>query len=327
MKKRPVVSIIIPVYNGEKYLDICFKSILNQDYKNIEVIVVNDDSTDGSLKILQKYKKKYSNFVIINQKNTGQAIARNNGIKKATGDYLTFLDQDDYLDNDYISTLVNSIEDNDILITGYKRVDVNGKILYEKKPKKCEWSKFKYCASWSKLYKTSIIRGNNIEFGKYKIGEDVYFLLQACSKTKKVKVLTYAGYNNLQNLESVPNNINKKKDNNKLMPILNDMVKNIDFSNFDQNLVNYFFLKTTIHYIYNQRKNSTLNEYKELFNEYWDWLEKYYKKNNAKIKVTINNDEETKINLLINLFIICKKVGCIKFLLWLIKKFTPETNK
>lgn len=324
---KPTVSIIIPVYNGEKYLDTCLKSVLKQDYKEIEVILVNDESKDNSLKKLKEYQKKYKNIKVLNQKNTGQAIARNNGIKKATGEYLTFLDQDDYLDSNYISTLVNAIKDNDILITGYKRVSKEKEVLYEKKPKDCEWSKFKYCASWSKLYKTNIIKKNKIEFGKYKIGEDVYFLLQACSKTKKVKVLTYAGYNNLQNLESVSNNINKKKDNNKLMPMLNDMVKNIDFSNFDQNLVNYFFLKTTIHYIYNQRKNSTLSEYNELFNEYWDWLEKYYKKNNAKIKVTINNDEETKINLLINLFIICKKIGCIKFLLWLIKKFTPETNK
>lgn len=327
MKKRPVVSIIIPIYNGEKYLDICFKSILNQEYKNIEVIVVNDDSTDGSLKILQKYKKKYSNFVIINQKNTGQAIARNNGIKKATGDYLTFLDQDDYLDVDYISTLVNSIEDNDILITGYKRVDVNGKILYEKKPKKCEWSKFKYCASWSKLYKTSIIRDNNIEFGKYKIGEDVYFLLQACSQTDKVKTLTYAGYNNLQNLQSVSNNINKKKGNNKLMPMLDDMVENINFSKFDQKLVNYFFLKTIVHYIYNQRRNSTLAEYVELFHKYWHWLYDYYYMNGYKIKLIINQEEELKINILVNLFIIFQKIGCIKFLLFMLKKFSPKINK
>ena len=327
MKKQPTVSIIIPVYNGEKYLDNCLASVFQQDYKKIEIIAINDESKDNSLQKLEEYQKKHSNIKIINQTNTGQAIARNNGIKNSTGDYITFLDQDDYLDNNYISTLVNSINDADILITGYKRVSPTGEVLYEKIPKNCEWSKFKYCASWSKLYKTKMIKKNKIEFGKYKIGEDVYFLLQACSKTSSVKIMSYAGYNNLQNLQSVSNNINKKKNNNKLMPMLNDMVKNIDFSNFDQNLVNYFFLKTAIHYIYNQRKNSTLNEYKELFNEYWNWLAKYYKKNNSTIKVVINKEEELKINVLINLFIICKKIGCIKLLLWLIKSFTSETNK
>ena len=327
MKKNSKVTIIIPVYNGEKYLEKCLNSIDNQDYKQIEIIAVNDESKDNSLNILKAYQKNHNNLIIINQKNTGQAIARNNGIKKATGNYITFLDQDDYLDSNYISTLVNAMEDNDILISGYKRVSEDGKILYEKLPKNGEWSKFKYCASWTKLYKAKIIKENKIEFGKYKIGEDVYFLLQACSKTNKIKTISYAGYNNLQNLQSVSNNINKKKGNNNLMPMLEDMVKNIDFSNFDQKLVNYFFLKTIIHYIYNQRKNSTLKEYQQLFKEYWNWLEQYYKKKNVKIKIEMNKEEELRINILINLFIIFEKIGCIKILLFIIKKLSPQTNK
>ena len=105
------------------------------------------------------------------------------------------------------------------------------------------------------------------------------------------------------------------------------MDKNIDFSNFDQKLVNYFFLKTIIHYIYNQRKNSTLKEYQQLFKEYWNWLEQYYKKKNVKIKIEMNKEEELRINILINLFIIFEKIGCIKILLFIIKKLSPQTNK
>ena len=82
MKKNSKVTIIIPVYNGEKYLEKCLNSIDNQDYKQIEIIAVNDESKDNSLNILKAYQKNHNNLIIINQKNTGQAIARNNGIKK-----------------------------------------------------------------------------------------------------------------------------------------------------------------------------------------------------------------------------------------------------
>lgn len=327
MKKNPLVSIIIPIYNGENYIDKSLNTILNQTYKNIEVILIDDESKDNSSKILQEYSKKYKFIKVITQKNSGQAIARNNGIKKSTGDYITFVDQDDYIDLDYIETLVKNIGNNDILITGYNRVDENDKILYQKIPQNEEWSKYKYCSSWSKLYSNSFIKKHNIEFGKYKIGEDVYFLLYACSKTDKVKILSYSGYNNLRNFSSVSNNINKKKGVNNLMPMINDMVENLDFSKFDVNLLLYFFLKTIIHYIYNQRKNCSLKEYKELFNEYWNWLCNLYSKYNKKIKLKYQKNEELKINILINLFILFKKIHCIKFLLFIIKKLTPDTNK
>lgn len=327
MEKNPIVSIIIPIYNGSNYIDKCFDSILKQTYKNIEVVFVNDESKDNSLQILENYSKKYNFIKIINQKNSGQAIARNNGIKNSSGKYITFVDQDDYIDNDYIETLVSNIKDNDILITGYTRVDEKGNVLYKKIPSDLEWAKYKYCSSWSKIYLNSFIKKNKIEFGNYKIGEDVYFLLYACSKTNKIDVLSYSGYNNLRNFSSVSNNINKKKGVNNLMPMINDMKNNLDFSKFDIDLLLYFFLKTVIHYIYNQRKNCSLNEYKKLFNSYYSWLEQLYFENDKKIKFVYMKNEENKVNLLINLFIFFNKIHCIKILLFLLKKLTPDTNK
>ena len=86
-------SIIIPVYNTSKYLNKCIKSAINQDYENIEIIIVNDGSTDDSLDIIKKYTKKYKNITLIDQKNKGLSVARNEGIKKATGDYFLLLDR------------------------------------------------------------------------------------------------------------------------------------------------------------------------------------------------------------------------------------------
>ena len=326
MSKKKV-SIIVPVYNGEKYLNIFLDSILQQTYNNIEVVFINDQSKDNSFDLLKKYQKQYKFIKVLNQKNGGQAVARNNGIKEATGEYITFADQDDYLDSNYIETLVGSIKSNDILITGYKRVDEQGNVLYKKIPVDGEWAKYKFCSSWSKLYNTDFIKKNNIQFGKYKIGEDVYFLLQACSMTDKISVLTYAGYNNLRNFSSVSNNINLKKGNNKLMPMLEDMVKNINFSNFDKDLLLYFFLKTVVHYIYNQRKNCSIKEYYAQFNDYFAWLTKIYMQYNKKIRLIWQKEEEFKINILINAFIIFKKMHCVKILLFFIKILTPKTNK
>lgn len=103
-----LVSVVVPVYNVEKYLKKCVESIVNQSYKNIEVIIINDGSTDSSPKICQELERKYSNIKVINQKNKGLSSARNKGIEVAKGDYITFLDSDDYYDLDTIESFYNS---------------------------------------------------------------------------------------------------------------------------------------------------------------------------------------------------------------------------
>ena len=108
---KDLISVIIPVYNGENDIKKCIDSVINQTYKNLEIIIINDGSTDNTFKILKEYKNKYGDkLVVIDQKNKGQAIARNNGIKKSTGKYITFLDADDYLKKDFIYILHKNME-------------------------------------------------------------------------------------------------------------------------------------------------------------------------------------------------------------------------
>ena len=95
--KDELVSIIVPMYNSEKYLDECISSILSQDYKNIELILVDDGSTDGTLKKAKEYENKDGRVKVIHQKNSGVSTARNNGIKKSKGTYITFVDSDDFI--------------------------------------------------------------------------------------------------------------------------------------------------------------------------------------------------------------------------------------
>lgn len=109
-----LVSVIIPVYNVEEYLEECLDSVLNQTYKNIEVIAINDGSTDNSPSILESYAIENENITIISQKNSGQSIARNNGIKIANGKYIYFLDSDDYILPETFEQLVRTMEENDL---------------------------------------------------------------------------------------------------------------------------------------------------------------------------------------------------------------------
>lgn len=133
--KQKKVSIIIPVYNSEENIRRCIDSCIKQTYKNLEIVCINDGSTDNSLKIIKEYKKKDSRINIINQKNMGVSVARNNGIKSCDGEYITFLDSDDYLNIDSIEIMVNLLNEKnvDLIRTNYTRVFENNCTKQNKK--------------------------------------------------------------------------------------------------------------------------------------------------------------------------------------------------
>ena len=126
------ISIIVAVYNVEKYLKRSLDSILNQSYKNIEVIIVNDGSTDNSRNICEKYAELYSNIKVIHKENGGLSSARNIGIENATGEYIGFVDSDDYISSNMFEEMYNRIieSDSDIAISSFNYVK-EGKILPE----------------------------------------------------------------------------------------------------------------------------------------------------------------------------------------------------
>lgn len=119
------ISIIVPVYNGESTLDRCITSILNQTYKNLEIILVNDGSTDSSLSICVDYAQRDKRIKLFNQKNMGRNIARNHGMEVSTGDFISFMDQDDYLDVNYFYRLHEQTQkfNSDIAICDYKFIE------------------------------------------------------------------------------------------------------------------------------------------------------------------------------------------------------------
>lgn len=125
--RKPLISVIVPVYNNEKYVNRCIDSILNQTHTNLEVILVNDGSTDKSFKICEDWAKKDQRVKIINQKNAGTSNARNQGIKQATGDYVSFVDNDDWLRPEMYETMVNVAQEKSADITFCSFINVDEK--------------------------------------------------------------------------------------------------------------------------------------------------------------------------------------------------------
>lgn len=125
------VSIIVPVYNTEAYLERCLKSLVNQTLKDIEIICIDDGSKDNSVAILKKYSQLDKRIKIIEQENLGVSVARNNGLKLATGEYIGFVDSNDWIDLDFYEKLYNAAKkyDADISACGIKRLHINGNII------------------------------------------------------------------------------------------------------------------------------------------------------------------------------------------------------
>ena len=130
-KEKPLISVIVPIYKVEKYLNKCVKSIINQTYKNLEIILVDDGSPDNCGKICDKLAERDDRIRIIHKKNGGLSSARNAGIEIANGEYIGFVDSDDYIDNDMFETLYNNIKDNnaDLSIIGYQIETIDNKVI------------------------------------------------------------------------------------------------------------------------------------------------------------------------------------------------------
>lgn len=205
------VSIIVTVYNIEKYLEECIDSLINQTYQSIEIILVNDGSTDGSLEICNKYEKVNENIKVINQKNAGLSVARNVGVYEATGKYITFVDGDDWLKKDAIRTLVWLMEENDADISSIIREGhqySSGEIIIgDDKRMLLHLFNTQCFEVWGKLYKKELF--NSIRFPEGKIHEDLYIIPSLIAKCSKVVIYHKGLYYYRQREESIMSQVRK----------------------------------------------------------------------------------------------------------------------
>lgn len=209
------ISIIIPVYNSAKYLRKCLNSIINQTFDNIEIICINDGSTDNSLSIINEYAKIDSRIKVYTIENKGVSAARNYGILVATGEYIGFVDSDDWIDKDFYEKLYDAIksEHADIAVGEIKRVNkfwqnyhlkINGKHVTEninEKVKLCNMPD--KCYVWNKLYKSEMLKNSDIRFEEGIIYEDILFTLQILNYSKKLVTVPGTLYYYLRHTNSL----------------------------------------------------------------------------------------------------------------------------
>lgn len=202
MQSNPNVSVIIPVYNVEKFLRKCVESVLNQTLKNIEILIINDGSTDGSQKVIEELEKKYPNKIKAYVKeNGGLSSARNYALDMASSEYVTFLDSDDYLDKDYLEKLYFEAKkyDSDMVVSGQRKVAEDGRVLatlsypIDKNPQ-CILRRLNISG---KIYKREYIEKHHMRFAIGKTYEDDPFNLVMLFMAKNFRILKYEGYNQL----------------------------------------------------------------------------------------------------------------------------------
>ncbi len=207
----PIISIIVPVYNGEQFIDKCIRSILKQTISEIQIIVIDDGSTDNTLKILEGLQSRSKSMKVYHQSNKGVSSARNIGLKIATGDWIIFVDADDYIDPDYCEEMLHAaIESSaDVLISnpmgnGKEKIHTIDNHNHDLLIQSClsydeNTFPFNIDAPWGKIFRASIIRNNSIGFPEnLKRSEDAYFCICFYENTYKINVLNYSGYHHIE---------------------------------------------------------------------------------------------------------------------------------
>lgn len=207
------ISIVLPVYNVEKYVEKCITSILNQSYKNFELIIVNDGSTDRSLEICQRYQGE--NILLLDKKHGGVSSARNWGMKFCKGEFIAFIDSDDWVEENYLGELINGFAEEDVDITqcGYIRRKDNQKILRQRRVEEkiidtqdLIWYEHLVTGNinnmvWGKIFRKSLIDG--FRFQENHDYEDGMFIIDILEHARKVKTIDKLLYNYRRNPESI----------------------------------------------------------------------------------------------------------------------------
>lgn len=275
----PVISVIVPVYNVEEYLSICLNSILNQTFTNYELLLINDGSSDNSGAICNEFAKKDQRIKVVHQENVGVSSARNKGISIADGEYLCFIDADDWIEINYLSTMIeDTIKFNtDFLFSGYVIHDCFRKTKKKIHPNKSEGiGKFVFSniinsltsiPLWTCLIKKSVILKNKILFNELcKYGEDQEFILKALLNSNWAKSNHLCLYNYRLNESSA---MVKKTIDHIDYPLAMIRVKNYLIKIGSDNTIVYQFtnkkITESINYVINTLTNFYYSPHQILF--------------------------------------------------------------
>lgn len=284
----PKISIVIPVYNTEKFIDTCLESCITQTLKDIEIIIVDDCGSDGAIAIAGNYAKKDSRIKIIHhEKNKGLGGARNTGINVAIGEYLWFLDSDDYIAENSCQILYDYAKEKDLEIIQFSSCnfkEINNTKIFSLNLLNNPWTKSKLLnpsdkksglsgcpnvTAWSYIAKTSLIK--NFEFREGVYHEDVDFTLKLFSKCKRFETISYTAYYYRINPDSITNTTLSERRLNDIISlcyVLKDYVKQNKYKK------GYFVYDSFIDFVRNSKRtietfdSRDLPEIKEFLQEF-----------------------------------------------------------
>lgn len=217
---KPLITVIVPVYNVEKYIKKCVDSILHQTYSNLEIILVDDSSPDNCPIICDEYARKDKRVKVIHQQNSGQSAARNAALDIANGEYISFVDSDDYISPLFLEKLYNRIivDKSDLAVCEYNKVDESGDIIHsknylrhnmiinEEKYFELEAAQkyYMFCvALWNKLFKSKTWKDLRLKDGKY--AEDSFAMTKYISEMEKISIISEPLYYYCQRKDSAVN--------------------------------------------------------------------------------------------------------------------------
>jgi len=229
-KDRPMkISVIIPVYNTEKYLSRCLEHVINQTYKNLEIIIVDDGSTDSSLTIAKRYAKQDKRIKILHQENSGPANARNNGLSHASGDYIHFMDADDIIDEDYYAMMLAAAESTgaDVAVSGLEQEGERWIVYKSQRIMKTQTNKFRYTFAfflgfcWRYLIRRDFLIKTDLRFPNRIMIEDLLFVIEMLRLANRVVSVPNVFYHYLINPTSCT-----RSDNIELV-----VKRNVDYNN------------------------------------------------------------------------------------------------
>ena len=298
--ENETISVIVPIYKVEKYIRKCIESIISQEYKNLEIILVDDESPDKCGEICEEYAKKDNRIKVIHKKNGGLSDARNVGINYANGEYIGFVDSDDYIESDMYKVLYKNIKkyEADISICKYREV------LEDKQYKSCEvkqeqieiysnleekWRQLLLGNkitdhAMNKLYKKDLF--DDIKFRESYKFEDIDIMYKLFEKSKRIVFTTYIGYNYLQREGSIVKTMNDRSTLD-LMEVVNDRYNYIKDKRILENLNKARRIRFIYRYHVIFAKNNSKEYYSNKLLEEYNFFRTNYKTTRAEFNIRL----------------------------------------
>lgn len=317
------VSVIVPVYNVEKYLAKCLDSILAQEHRSIEIICVNDCSTDTSPQILNEYSKAHQNIIVIDHEvNQGLGAARDTGLRAATGRFVMFVDSDDHIRSDHVSTYLSAMdEDADIVQGGYYREE--GKRVSEIRPRLDSHYGWISVSACLKMFRLRFLRENNITFEGRRAYEDVPFTYLCMLANPQIKVIDYCGYYYVLNPTSITRHGDQLRKFEAAIENHETFAAKIDLTALSKENYDYleylFFQSLTLAMLVNSRHAGKIAA-KEMLKKRRRCLSSVFPKylNNRYIGFTKLPIEATRTRFVLGCYALAERLGLDRFFVYML---------